>query len=225
MRWSSPVAWLSSIERKSRRRCNQAATCGWFHTFPSLVFVWFPSLFPLLPFYPAYCIFIAFKGPRWFFLSSLTQYVHQIYTAGLFFSHLSIALFRCWVAIRRASFNCYRTDALLAFAWKRASIRQATCVGCYQTVFFCVLVDSCGVRSQLLSDDAPVFFLYSYFFQFIQSNNRHRHTTVILLLPLINGITLLDGLFYLSSMSVNTHFRPSLGHSSSLLFDRLSRSS
>ena len=45
------------------------------------------------------------------------------------------------VAIRRASFNCRRIDALLAFAWKHAPIRWATCDGRYLYMFF-----FCGER-------------------------------------------------------------------------------
>lgn len=44
-------------------------------------------------------------------------------------SHRDLSLSMMAVATRRAPFNCYRTDALLAFAWKHASIRRATCDG------------------------------------------------------------------------------------------------
>lgn len=42
-----------------------------------------------------------------------------------YYSHLSIRWWR--LLYDRLPFNCYWTDALLAFAWKHASIRQATC--------------------------------------------------------------------------------------------------
>lgn len=56
-----------------------------------------------------------------YFLSSFFS-PHFFY---YYYCHLSIRWWR--LLYDRLPFNCYWTDALLAFAWKHASIRQATC--------------------------------------------------------------------------------------------------
>lgn len=123
---------------KERTTCSQLepTICGWFHPFfPQLKCTPLSLSTVILDIYLSFSFHLSIRllflvlyifwglPPHFFFIpASLTVADLSLYDGG------------CYTT--GAAFNCYRTDALLAFAWKHASIRRATCDGYHLDIRF-----------------------------------------------------------------------------------------
>lgn len=106
---SSSVVIAGCAEAPNETTRTESTICGWSITFDINVYIYTHT-------HRTRCTVCSSISLVHFFFPPFFYY---------YYSHLSIRWWR--LLYDRLPFNCYWTDALLAFAWKHASIRQATC--------------------------------------------------------------------------------------------------